>query len=279
MSSPARPRRRRTRETRFVASAGVLLGAALSGCGMIVGIEAIAYRDPPVGVAAPPDATVEAGAPLESGDASRGFDCSGATFCDSFERNDPRGEWSGVEVSGGAELACVVDRARSGSSSLRSTLRELEGSAAYVEAVVGPAKRLRFAFSFFVGPLPERAVRLGTVGFSPAAVRSVEERLVPRLIGGNVVFDLVSFEDGSLSSARLASLPFAPGRWTDVDVWFDLTQSTPQISLAVDRVVVDVASPRPLEGASVRITAGAASDETGPAVYIDTDDVRVDLEW
>lgn len=268
-------------------AAALVLALAPLACVALVGVQPITYADPEASDARPDAVTsdgpetdaepAEVRADVRDGDA--GDPCSGATFCDSFERGNPKGAWDQVVVLSGV-LSCSTVRARAGASSLRSSLPASLGSFAYMTKLFGPARRVRFAFSFFVGAATTRTVNLTALGFQGEAGQA--ENISTRLVAGRLVFSLIGSDGvGAPTSSDLDSVPLTPGTWVDVVVSVDLSASPQQLSLTVNGAprLVGVAFPRSVAAEITGISAGAyAGDGNAEAIDVDTDVVRVDLE-
>ncbi len=251
---------------------------ALAGCGAIVGIQPLDYRPDPDSSAPtdppPPTAPTQPDVVTVAPDALSTFDCDGATFCDSFERSQPKGEWDSAFVEPGSVLECTGARARTGRSSLRSLLGDSNLSKAFVSKAFPAPRHLRWAFSFVFDAIPARSAEVGALKFESGgdalgfSARFGEGQLA------------VFFEDPILRGLVLRPIPI--GKWIDVLLVIDLRSSPQRFSLTIDGVRhhVDTAIPVsvPLAPVAVTVTAGATQSAAGPPIAFDIDDVRVDIE-
>lgn len=261
-----------------LAACGAVL--LVAGCGALVGVEPIAYRDP----SDPSDADVDDGATRPDGsrstDASSDvdvasvdgdvvprpeLDCTGATFCDSFERTAILGPWDTSDVKLDATLSPSKARARSGAASLFTTLSASEGSSAYLVERLPNLSRFRLSFSVFSASVPGRSLSVGAV------LRTSTKSLPFGLLFSSPARYVLVIGD----TREIAT--FEAGRWVDLAFTFDL--SSQRVTVTYDGKRFGESYSAALDPADLTLLVGAeATSLSGLPSSVFVDDVRVDAE-
>lgn len=200
-----------------------------------------------------------------------GLDCSGATFCDGFERDAFQGAWPDYSLMKASKLSITRDRARTGSSSLRYALTASDSVAAMLLMDLVPAKAIELRYAFWVDSAVRQTNMWGLSFIDGSSQRTVFLKITDgkatyadELIVGGMV--------KSLSESDPMAIPL--GRWVEVAVSLDVATRTGRVEFD-GKVLVDAYSVGELPTDAAKLFGGVSYAAAGPAYDIYVDDVRL----
>lgn len=236
--------------------------------GSMVGPEGAA--DAPVAADAGADA---ADARDAGGDAP--FVCTGASFCDDFERVAVLGAWDQIVVGAAGTLALTA-HAKEGKSALRSTMTAQANSSAGLLKKLGQAKALHLTYSMFLSDSPVRDIHLVPIELDYAEEAGQRRMgLFLFLNAGTVAFVEQEFV-GITQTFFRSTTPVAAvlNQWVDVDIQLDLSSTPATIVVSYGgNELQSGALARQYPPAAPAIVMGSSYSTMGTATSIDFDNV------
>ncbi|MFO0739161.1 MAG: hypothetical protein U0270_24905 [Labilithrix sp.] len=200
-----------------------------------------------------------------------GLDCSGATFCDGFERDAFQGAWPDFSLTKASKLSIARDRARSGSSSLRCALTASEAVAAMLIMDLAAAKAIELRYAFWV----DSAVRQTNMWGLAFIDGSTQRTLFLKIADGKATYADELIVGGVVKSESESDAVDVPlGRWVEVAVFLDVAARLGRAELD-GKVLVDAYSVGDLPTDAAKLFGGVSYAAAGPAYDIYVDDVRL----
>lgn len=203
-----------------------------------------------------------------------GLDCTGVTFCDGFERDQPKGQWTDYSLLKGSTFAITHEHPRSGSSAVRFTLGTSDGATAMLFVNGLPAaKTIDLRYAFWTDK-PIKQTNFCGLSFETAS----EQRALFLVLNNGQATFAEQYQVNGTQKAFQESVPIEVplGRWVEVAVSFDLT--TRALRVVFDgKVMVDSYTVGALPTEAPRLYGGVPYTGAGPSYDIDLDDVRLTI--
>ena len=258
----------------------------MSGCSLTTSLDGLSSGGGP----SPSDAGADTSPLVDSGsdasadapaDSGPGDPCTGAIFCDTFERSgDVKGAWSFQGLQGNGTLAFDTTTAARGTTSLEMVLPVGTTPRAYLswDSTTTTSKRARVEWSAKSDAAPDRETQLMRLELQSSARNTfVFVAFVP---GNNIVLAEQREEPGVSPSVTYSNVVldsgFVPGKWQRWSLEIDARTSPARGEVLLDGVRIGSKTlENPVDTGKIGVIVGGTFVRDGPVRTIWFDDVAV----